>query len=180
MSRGTRRILNTFWYLTYWTLHSLSALLFFHFKVLLIIPFWLKCWKMLLITGFRHVLRRLRWHSFTLFPSPSLSFISPATFFFSLFGTQRSRWKGIQACKRVTSHSELQIKPSVLGFHCYATVKWPRFAIIAFFFSFFFFLLFLERLQDGRRPKWQRSVKQFQTGWAEQRDERLLTAAQSL
>lgn len=88
---------------------------------------------MLLITGFRHVLRRLRWHSFTLSPSLALSFLMQLHFF-SLFRTQSSRWKGIQACKRVTSHSKLQIKPSVLGFHCYATVKWPRFAIIAFFF----------------------------------------------
>lgn len=88
---------------------------------------------MLLITGFRHV---LRWYSFTPFSLPIFLFFFFQPHFFLFSGNQGSKWKSIQACKCITSHSKPHIKPSVLDFYCYVTVKWPRFAIIAFFFLF--------------------------------------------
>lgn len=172
MSRGTRWIMNSFRHLTRWTLHSLSALLFS-----LRSPSNNPILAEVLKNAFDYRLQTCSetaevalFHPLSL--TISLFYFSSHIYF--LFGTQSSRWKGIQACKRVTSHSQLQIKRSVLGFHCYATVKWPRFAIIAFFSLF-----------SGKAPRWTQTKmttigETIPTGWAEKRDERLLTAAQSL
>lgn len=163
MSRGTRWILNSSRYLTYWTLHSLSTLLF-----TLRSPSNNPILAEVLKNAFDYRLQTcsetVLFHPFfTPYISLSFFFFFKPHYFFLFSRNQDSKWKSIQACKCITSHSKPHIKPSVLDFYCYVTVKWPRFAIIVFSF-FFFFSSFLATLQNGRRPKWQRSVKQFQRG----------------
>lgn len=150
-------IINSFWYLTYWTLHSLSAVP--SLRSPSNNPILAEVQKNAFDYRLQTCSEKAEVAIFHPLSFPISLFSSLAKFVFLLFRTQSSRWKGIQACKHVTIHSKLQIKPSVLGFHCYATVNWPHFAIGAFFHP-----LFLAMRQDGRRPKWQRSVKQFQRG----------------